>query len=143
MKTKREERRKNTAEFFTPDWLTDQMLDKLEEYGNEAFEANKTWLDPSCGNGNMLTCVLRRLILKGHDPKDALKWIYGVDIMEDNILECRQRLLDIAGDTPENRLVVEKQIKWLDTKIYPKGSLDYDFSFEDVEQDKFKWIKGD
>jgi len=54
--------------------------------------------------------------------------------MEDNIVECKERLINILKDyttiTQDIKNSMDKNIKWLDTTIYPKGTLDYDMSFE-------------
>jgi len=55
-------------------------------------------------------------------PTEALAGIYGVELMEDNTLECRARLLALAGDTPEHRQIVARQIVYAD-------ALTYDYSF--------------
>lgn len=53
-------RRKQTGEDFTPSSLTVEMLNKLEEIDSSVFEAGKTFLDPACGNGNLLIWVYRK-----------------------------------------------------------------------------------
>lgn len=73
--------------------------------------SNRYWrfLEPACGNGNFLEAILRqRLEHLRHDkiewhPKNRefsvlkiLSTIYGVDIAEDNILECRKRLSGVV-----------------------------------------------
>ena len=122
---------KKNGEVFTPLPLVNQMLDKLPA---ECWQKGKTVCDPACGTGNMLVPVLERKCgIHGHTPLQALKSIYGVDIMKDNIRECKTRLLKAAAQFGKikaiHRAVVQQNIKWLDTKIYPKGALDYDFSF--------------
>lgn len=131
MKTK--ERTKQNAEVFTPPALVEEMLEKLPQ---ETWEAGKTFLDNSCGDGNFLVAVLTRKLLEGHDPINALETIYGTDIMRDNIQECRLRLLktiqlfDVVVTEAHCRTVL-RNVKWLNTKKYPQGSLDYDFAFTD------------
>ena len=80
------------GEVFTPPWLVNQMLDELD---HSSFNApGKTFIDPACGNGNFLVEVIRRKIESGTAPYPALMTTYGVDIMPDNIDECRERLID-------------------------------------------------
>lgn len=43
---------------------------------------NTTYLEPDCENGNIIVVIL------------ALSSIYGVDILEDNVEDCRNRLFD-------------------------------------------------
>lgn len=90
---KREQRRKQTAEVFTPKKLVREMLNKLP---TDCWEPGKTFCDPSCGNGNFLVEVLKyKVALYKHDPIEALSTIYGVEIMEDNVAECKQRLMKL------------------------------------------------
>jgi hypothetical protein len=125
-----EARVKQNEEVFTPDSLVQQMLDKLTEV---QWDATKTFADPACGNGNFLVAILQRKINNKHDPIAALSSIYGCDIMHDNIIECRYRLLCIVDEVSRINSkhvdIVRQNIVWLDTNVLPKGSLDYDFSF--------------
>lgn len=89
------ERKKELGEVFTPIPLVNKTLDKLSS--NAWKDPTKTWIDNSCGNGNFLVEIKRRLLEHGHSEENVLGRIYGVDIMEDNIKECRQRL------DPKNR----------------------------------------
>lgn len=86
-----QERIKQTGEVFTPLPLVDEILSKLPP---EVWEdVNKTFLDPSCGDGNFLVRVLHYK-LQRHPKKfiQAIDSIYGVDIMPDNVKQCRERL---------------------------------------------------
>lgn len=84
-----EERKDELGEVFTPSKLVEEILDKLSQ---ECWDDHsKTWLDPTCGNGNFLVAVKERL-LKNNSLEQVLSRIYGVDIMQDNIDECRARL---------------------------------------------------
>ena len=58
------------------------------------------------------------------DSKNA-STIYGVDIMKDNVLECKNRILDIIGNTSEHRDI-------LDQNIVCENGLEYDYSFSEV-----------
>lgn len=85
------ERIKEFGEVFTPLELVNEILDKIPQ--EELLNPEKTVGDiTGCGNGNFLVEVLRRRMEAGISHKDALKTIYGVDIMQDNIDECKQRL---------------------------------------------------
>ena len=53
----------------------------------------KTFLDPSCGDGQFLGEVLIRKLENGIDFETALSTIYGVDLMQDNVKLCQDRLL--------------------------------------------------
>ena len=99
MKTK--ERIKKNGEVFTPPKLVEEMLDKIPL--KIWKDPSKTVCDPSAGNGNFLVAVFNRKIKYGSTPNQALSTIYGVELMLDNTLECRERLLELAGDTEEHR----------------------------------------
>ena len=82
------------GEVFTPQWLVDDLLNELPQ---DVFtNPEKTFIDPACGDGNFLVRVLERKIQNGSTPLQALQTTYGVDIMPDNIEQCRQRLLRTA-----------------------------------------------
>jgi type I restriction-modification system DNA methylase subunit len=92
VKTKK--RIKEQGEVFTPQWLVDEMLDELPQ---DVFtNPEKTFIDPACGDGNFLVRVLERKIQNGSTPLQALQTTYGVDIMQDNIDDCRRRLIKVA-----------------------------------------------
>ena len=127
-RVKHPERERLLGEVFTP---TPVVLDMLENLPNFTWDIDKKFLDPTCGNGQFLAAVLIIKMSLGHT--DALSTIYGVDIMQDNVDECRQRLLDIAGDTPANRAIVGHN-------ILCKDGLTYDYSFGDSPTEQlFEW----
>lgn len=110
------ERIKQTGEVFTPLELVDKILDKLPQ---ELFtDPNKTFLDPACGDGNFLVRVLQRKIDNGSTPTEALKTTYGVELMHDNVHQCKERLLEIAGDTIRHRNIVDRNIICADSLKY-------------------------
>ena len=79
---------------FTPSALVKKKYDSLPPC--LFTDPSKTFIDPACGSGNLLVEVLKRKIESGSTPLQALQTVYGVDIMEDNIEECRIRLFKIA-----------------------------------------------
>ena len=82
---------KERGEVFTPLPLVDEMLDKIPQ--EVLVDPTKTVGDISgCGNGNFLIRVLERRMAAGVSHVDALKTIYGVDIDETNVFECKKRL---------------------------------------------------
>lgn len=90
------ERIKQTGEVFTPIKLVDEILSKLPV---ELFkDPKKTFLDPACGDGNFLVRVIAFKIEHGSSVMEALETTYGVDIMEDNVEACRERLIALADD---------------------------------------------
>jgi type I restriction-modification system DNA methylase subunit len=96
MRTK--ERKNLYGEVFTPPKLVNEMLDKLPQ--EEITNPDKVIGDISgCGNGNFLIEILNRRLNAGVNHKTALKTIYGVDIMADNVQECKERLSMGSEDT--------------------------------------------
>lgn len=103
------ERIDKTGEIFTP---TELVKEIFEKFPKDAFiKPEKTFIDPACGDGNFLIEVLKNKLSNGHAPSQALSTIYGIDIMEDNVAECRRRLLVLAGPNEENTKLVNKNIK--------------------------------
>jgi LPS sulfotransferase NodH len=89
---KRKQRRKETAEDFTPESLVNEMFDKLPQ--EVWIDPSKTFLDNSAGNGNFLVAILKRKLSLNHDPLIALSTIFGVELMSDNVDEMKERLLN-------------------------------------------------
>ena len=71
MNNKTKERVKQTGEVFTPSWLVNEILDKLPE--DQWTNSSKTFIDPACGNGNILVEIVRRKIESGAQPLQACK----------------------------------------------------------------------
>jgi len=104
---------KQTGEIFTPTELVQKILNKLPK---EVFiNPTKTYLDPSCGDGQFLGEVLIRKVENGIDFEQALSTIYGVDLMQDNVDLCRDRLL--CGQE-HLRPIVERNIVCADALRY-------------------------
>jgi hypothetical protein len=82
---------KATGEVFTPTPLVQDVLGKIPE--SQFKDPSKTFLDNSCGDGQFLSEVLIRKIENGSTFEQALSTIYGVDMMQDNVNLCRERLL--------------------------------------------------
>ena len=99
---------KETAEVFTPTPLVQEMLDNLPQ---ELFEdPTKTFLDPSCGDGQFLSeIVIRKMGKSGCSLEQALSTTYGVELMEDNVKLCKERL---AGPNPTQEIldILDKNI---------------------------------
>lgn len=115
---------KATGEVFTPTPLVEEILDNMDQ---QLFvDPTKTYLDPSCGDGQFLASVLYRKLQNGIDFETALGTIYGVDLMEDNVKLCQERLLCGREDLKH---IVEKNIVCADGLRYHyrfDGSPPYD-----------------
>lgn len=95
------------GEVFTPKWLVNAML---EQVSFEAERIDSRFLEPACGSGNFLIPVLQRKFTtvttkygrsefeKKHNALLALMSIYGIEILEDNVLECRAKLHQVFID---------------------------------------------
>lgn len=95
------------GEVFTPAWMVEAMLDLVK---GETERIDSRFLEPACGSGNFLTHVLRRKLTavelkygksdfeKRHFALLAVMCIYGIEILPDNITECRDHLLAIFAE---------------------------------------------
>ena len=115
---------KKTAEVFTPQPLVIEMLDKLEEENPILFtDPTKTFIDNSCGDGEFLgEIVIRKIERSGCSLEQALSTTYGVDLMEDNVGECKKRL---AGPNPTPKI-----LEILNKNIICADGLTFDYNFE-------------
>jgi SAM-dependent methyltransferase len=87
------DRVKATGEVFTPTELVIEIIQKMMDNDPDVFAPGKTVFDPACGDGQFLVPVkLLKMYHYGMTEKDALKDIYGVDIMRDNVDLCKSRL---------------------------------------------------
>ena len=89
------------GEVFTPRWMVDDML-RLVEAETERIDAR--FLEPACGSGNFLVPVLERKLAavharhgrsdfeKRHYALFALMCVYGIELLADNVAECRENL---------------------------------------------------
>jgi len=95
------------GEVFTNEREVNAMLDLVKQ---ETERIESRFLEPACGNGNFLAEVLRRKlnVVDARYSKNQIEWeryaiiavssIYGVDILEDNAQECRERLLNLIKE---------------------------------------------
>jgi hypothetical protein len=93
---KSKKRVKSLGEVFTPKELVDEMLDKVSL--TTWKDKDQTFIDPACGNGNFLVRILAKRLDNGISYQDALTTLYGIDIMQDNIDDCHERLLKVLDD---------------------------------------------
>lgn len=95
------------GEVFTHEREVKAMLDLVK---HETERIDSRFLEPACGNGNFLAEVLQRKlnVVDHRYSKSQIEWeryavlaissIYGVDILEDNAQECRDRLFTIFDE---------------------------------------------
>jgi len=95
------------GEVFTPAWMVEAMLDLVK---GETERIDSRFLEPACGSGNFLVQVLQRKLAaverkygksgfeRQHYALLALMCIYGIELLPDNIAECRANLLEVLAD---------------------------------------------
>lgn len=92
------------GEVFTSEREVNAMLDLVKQ---ETERIDSRFLEPACGTGNFLAEILRRKlgVVEERYKRSRLDWernavlaissIYGIDILEDNVQLCRERLFEI------------------------------------------------
>ena len=95
------------GEVFTPSWLVEKMLDLVK---GETERIDSRFLEPACGSGNFLVPVLQRKLAavetkfgrsdfeKGQYALLAIMCTYGVELLPDNIVECRASMLEVFAE---------------------------------------------
>lgn len=104
------------GEVFTPKWLVDNMLDLVRD---ESFRIDSRFLEPACGSGNFLVALLQRKLTTVHEKYGkndfekshyailTLMCIYGIELLEDNVFECRSNLVYIFDEFFGSKLTDE------------------------------------
>ena len=95
------------GEVFTPAWMVEAMLDLVKD---ETERIDARFLEPACGSGNFIVQILRRKLAavdlkygksdfeRQHYALLALMCIYGIELLADNILECRANVLEVFAE---------------------------------------------
>jgi len=95
------------GEVFTPAWLVEAMLDLVKE---ETERIDSRFLEPACGNGNFLVPVLQKKLAavelkfsnsefeKQHYALLAVMCTYGIELLADNIEECRANMMGVLAE---------------------------------------------
>src|SRR6266513_4516974 len=95
------------GEVFTPAWMVEAMLDLVKD---ESERIDSRFLEPACGSGNFLVQVLRRKLAavdlkygksdfeRRHYALLGLMCIYGIELLADNIAECRANVLEVFAE---------------------------------------------
>jgi hypothetical protein len=101
------ERVANHGEVFTPEWMVEAMLDLVKD---ETERIDSLFLEPACGSGNFLVQVLKRKLAavetkygKSNFERRqfallGLMCTYGIELLPDNVAECRANLLQIFSE---------------------------------------------
>ncbi|MFJ4015188.1 N-6 DNA methylase [Microbacterium sp. NPDC090014] len=92
------------GEVFTPGWMVEDMLNLVKA---ESERIDSRVLEPACGSGNFLVAVLARKLAtvqarygksdfeKRHHALLGLMCIYGIELLADNVVECRANLVKV------------------------------------------------
>lgn len=95
------------GEVFTPAWMVEAMLDLVKD---ETERIDARFLEPACGSGNFIVQILKRKLAavelkygqsdfeRRHYALLGLMCIYGIELLADNIAECRANVLKIFAD---------------------------------------------
>jgi hypothetical protein len=95
------------GEVFTPAWMVEAMLDLVKE---ETERIDARFLEPACGSGNFIGRILQRKLAavelkygrsdfeRNHYALLGLMCIYGIELLADNVAECRANALEIFAD---------------------------------------------
>ena len=114
---KSRQRIEDHGEVFTPNWLVEEMLNLVQD---ESERIDSRFLEPACGSGNFLKSVFSRKLAtveskygKNNFERQqhalfSLMCIYGIELLEDNLDECRAILLAVFADF----LGIEKDDLW-------------------------------
>lgn len=110
------------GEVFTAQREVNAMLDLVKQ---ETERIDSRFLEPACGNGNFLAEVLKRklVVVESRYGKSQIEWernsfiaisnIYGVDILEDNALECQERLFSIFSKIYVDKFGINGKLEFL------------------------------
>jgi hypothetical protein len=91
------------GEVFTPAWMVEAMLDLVKD---ESERIDSRFLEPACGDGNFLVRILQRKLAavelkyrknefeKRHFALLGLMCTYGIELLTDNIAECKANMLE-------------------------------------------------
>jgi len=95
------------GEVFTPAWMVEAMLDLVKP---ETERIDSRFLEPACGSGNFIVQILKRKLAavelkfgksdfeRQHYALLGLMCIYGIELLADNISECRANVLEVFAD---------------------------------------------
>jgi hypothetical protein len=99
------------GEVYTGKREVDAMLDLVK---SETERIDSRFLEPACGTGNFLAEILQRKlrVVQNRYRKSPLEQerytvlavtsLYGIDLLEDNVMKCRDRLFGIAEASSRN-----------------------------------------
>jgi len=97
---------KKCGAIWTPPEIIAEMMAKVSP--KMWKDPSKTFLDPTCGAGNILVAMLLKRLDNGVSKKDAVSTLYGIELLPSNLKICHERILNIVGKRYEG--IVKKNI---------------------------------
>lgn len=91
---KSKERVASLGEVFTPEYIVHDMCALIPE--KSWSDPTMICLEPTCGNGNFVVAIVQKKLDAGLSPYDAVNTTFGMDIMRDNIEDCRRRVFHLV-----------------------------------------------
>lgn len=85
------ERVRAFGEVFTPPHIVADMCDMLARENPAIFDPERTFLEPTCGDGAFVLEILRRKFSRCKCRADytaALKSVYGMELQAENVAAC-------------------------------------------------------
>lgn len=92
----KKERVQKYGEVFTPQWVVEKMCDELP---TDAFSPEKTFLEPSCGDGVFVVEILRRKFAnckKKADYRTAINSVWAMEIQEQNVKATIENVVELC-----------------------------------------------
>ena len=114
---------KKNGEVWTPRELVETMMSKIPE--EDWKNPEKTFLEPTMGSGNMVICMLEKRIASGVNPVQALKTLFGVELMQDNVDICKDRIRDVLRSNKVK--ITEKINEIIDHNFVCSDFFNWDF----------------
>ena len=105
------------AQIFTPRWVTNEMLDMLDQNGFK--DENTLFFEPSCGNGEMLIVIIERIynaLLEKYDNDkekafaDCLFKFYAIELDDNLVVEARMKIYKFFIDKLNSEIVDTKKL---------------------------------
>ena len=123
-----------TQEFFTPYTIVKHMCDKISEA--DWSNPEKTFLEPSMGDGNFVIFIIYNRIQHGVSWKDALSTLYGVELMSDNVQETKDRIISLLLEM-EIQFDKAEALKIMDHNLVCSDFFKWDFeNWKPIEDEK-------
>jgi len=105
---------KSTQEFFTPYSIVKHMCDKVSK--EDWADPTKTFCEPCFGNGQFVIYIIWNRLQHDIDWKTALETLWGIELMKDNVAECKDRICEMLTNICEDfnedeaRLIMDSRL---------------------------------